>query len=569
MAALALLLVLLGGDVARTLTTYQTEALQAPDRSTFVRVNIEDADAVMVNVCQIDDGYGNALDFLKGVTIRSDADHPISVAEIVLFREIDGLSLSPLMEGSILNLDSGGSYAPHINPARFVEIEVAVMKPGDVPSSGDYERIWEGYIDDPEFGGRGSEIRLAARDPIARLNDTIIESVSTYGGGSPLTQIDVVMQAILDDNMGSGEFPLWVVGSPSFGIEEYKLGNVSVLDALKALADLQGWNLHWLWHESPGEFRLTYYEPDRSNTTADWTFGPDDYYDLPGLKLAQAGIRNAGEVIYLDAAGDEQTVAEQRSTSVATYGRRFIRIDERGSRQIQSSAQASALLTAILDDTEEPIGVQRMDAPFHWPIEVGDVHDYEANGVHYDTTQTWAVFGYTHVLERNRIRTYVQASGKPSGGYTRWRDRELNPNKQYILRTITLPAEAFGGADGEVKASTSASTEEFAAHAPIPDGAILIGMKATGFRANSSDSIEARLDYTFGYSGSPPLPVIFTEVSLSHSVNASSWTTEDSGPLDRQWSAARHAIIISLYADADVEDAKMTSVKLQYLEPVP
>lgn len=452
-----------GGDVARTLTTYQTEAMEAPDRSTFVRVYIENADATMVNVCEIDDGYGGALDFLRSITIEADADHPIGAAEIVLAREIDGLSLSPLMEGSTLNLDSGGSYAPHINPARFVSIETAVMKQGDQPSSGDYEPIWEGYIDEPEFGGLSSEIKLSARDPISRLNDTIIESISTYGGGSPLTEIDVVMQQILDDNMGSGEFPLWVVGDPDFGIEEYDLANVSVLDALKALADLQGWNLHWLWHESPGEFRLTYYEPDRSDTTASWTFGPDDYYDLPGLKLAQSGIRNAGEVVYRDSDGDEQTVTQERSSSVAIYGRRFIRLDERASRQITTSAQATALLTAVLDDLYLPVGAQRMDAPFHWPVELGDVHDYSSNDVHYDTTQTFAVFGFTHIITQNRIRTYINASGQPSGGYRRWHDKEgvtavyshLDTSERSIagdemvgaedtIATITIPGGVLG-----------------------------------------------------------------------------------------------------------------------------
>lgn len=426
MPALLFCLALLAGgaDVARTLTTYQTEALAAPDRAVFSRVRIEDPDGVMVDMTDLE-GY----DFVDSVMIRADADHPISVAEVRLIREIDGLSIAPLIEGSTLNRDSGGSYAPLVNPARAIEIDVAVMKPGDTPDSGDYELLWEGYIDDPEMGGRQSIITLPARDPISRLNDTWIESEATYGGGSPLAAIEDVMQAILDANMGSGEFPLWVVGNPDFGIEEYPLVNVSVLDALKALADLQGWNLHWMWHESPGAFQLTYYEPDRgrpdaSGYTPDWTFGPDDYYDLPGLKLAMTGIRNAGLVKYRDSTGAVQTVSDERSSSIALYNRRFIPIDATRSRSIQTSAQASALLANVLDDTEDPVGTQRMDAPLHWPVELGDMHDYESNDVHYDVTESWAVFGYTHILAKNRMRTYVTASGKPSGGYRRWHHLE-------------------------------------------------------------------------------------------------------------------------------------------------
>jgi len=436
--ALALVLGLLcaGDTMARTLTAAQQDALELRDRSTFVKVYVEDPDSVMVDYTDFD---GRGIDFLDRVHISANADHPISSAQITLWREIDPdgfekLSIAPLIEASVLNRDSGGSYAAATNPARQVEVWTAMLPQGEQPASGDYDLLWDGYVDDVEWGGRSSKLTLFCRDPLSRLNDTIIETVTTYGGGSPLPAIEDVMQQILDEHMGSGAFPLWVEGDPDFGLEEYELGHVSVLAALNTLVDLIGWNLHWRWQESPGEFRLTLYQPVRdrailSGYTPDWTFGPNDYYDLPGVRLPLSGVRNAGEVIYLDVNGDKQTVTEERSGSTAEFYRRFLRLDERGGRHIQTAAQASALLSSILDDLSVPPLLQNVDAPFHWPIELGDVFDFASNDVHYDTTKSLAVFGYTHILEagqdgRGRIRTLIDTSGQPSGGYRRWLARE-------------------------------------------------------------------------------------------------------------------------------------------------
>jgi hypothetical protein len=204
------------------------------------------------------------------------------------------------------------------------------------------------------------------------------------------------------------------------------------MEALRALRDLIGWNLHWRWNVAAGAFRITFYEPIRdraslSGFTPDWTFGPDDYYDLPGVKLSLGGVRTAGELLYLDADGVEQTETDDRSGPTAAFGDRFMRLDYRGSRSIQTQAQAAALIGSVLDDVSVPPLLQKMDAPFHWPVELCDVHNFTTNDVHYDTTQTLAVFGYTHILEPRRIRTLIDSSGQPSGGYRRWLAKEHIP----------------------------------------------------------------------------------------------------------------------------------------------
>lgn len=386
--------------------------LAATNRRTFVRVKVEDADGVMQDV-----GDLSNEDLFDDLTIEASTDQLISRATLSLWRAVGEKSLAPLMEGSTLNRDSGGFYAPVLNPNRSITVEVATLEQGETLVSTDWALIFDGLVDELDWAG--PQVKLHARDRVAELNDTMISTVTTYGDDGGSKNIDDVMQDILDDVFGVDAWPLAVIGTPILPIAEYELGNVSVLDALKALADLIGWNIHYRWNRAEQEFRLTFWEPDRANVEPFWTFGPDDYYDVSKIALGVEGIRNVAEVVYTDVNGDEQTVDDDRPTSVALYGERFIRVDARGT-SIVTATQANNLLAAVLDDLQNPKVNQVIEAALFWPIDLGDVHTYEANGVHYDTDQTWACFAYVHEISPDRVRTTISAAGRPSGGFARW-----------------------------------------------------------------------------------------------------------------------------------------------------
>lgn len=443
--------------MARTTTTAQDTALAATDRRTYVRVKVEDPDGSLVDV-----GDLSSTDFFDQAIIEASSDAPISRGTFSFWRAAGALSLSPLMEGSTLNRDSGSSYAPLINPGRQITVEVATLLPSATLTSGDWVLIWDGLIDDLDWGAE--RITVHARDRMAQLNDTIIESVSTYGADNGSEDITEVMQEILDDTFGASVWPLTTIGTPAFAIMEYELGNVSVLDALKALADLIGWNLHYRWDESESEFRLTLYEPDRSSTAPTYTFNPDDYYTISNAALGVQGIRNKGEVVYTDTSGDYQSVTDTRSTSVGIYGTRFIRLDAQGT-SILTATQANNLLAALLDDLEDPKAVQTLEAAFHWPIELGDIHTYAANGVHYDTAQNWACFAYTHTIAPDRMRTMIQAAGKPSGGFRRWHQK-ARPD----LRRTVPAVEVTFDANGETVVSAAGDANTVALYVTVGDG---------------------------------------------------------------------------------------------------
>lgn len=400
----------------RTYTLAQGEALASPDRTTFVQVWFQHADGGLYNVCDL---LGE--DFFDSVTIDANTDNPISSATFTLKRKSGQHSLVPLDEDSLVNRDSSGTYAPFLNPYRYVRVEVATLATdAGPPVESDWVYLWQGITDEVDWGGE-SNIRVRARDPMARLNDTFIETTATYGDDGGGESVEEVMQEILDAYITSPTMTL-AYSATSFDVREYDLENVTVLAALQELADLIGWNLTWKWNAAASDLRLTLWEPARTSTASAYSFEPDDYYMIPRTSLNLEGIRNAGEVDYVTAAGVHSTASETRTDSVALYGRRFIRIDARGT-SVVTSTQAANLLDAVLDDLEEPNVLQEVDCAFFWPCELGDIYAFTPND-HYSTTQTYAVFGYRHVLSGTQKRTYLTVAGKPSGGYQRWHNRE-------------------------------------------------------------------------------------------------------------------------------------------------
>lgn len=398
--------------MARLISTEQLAVLNSPDRTTYVRVKIEDPDGTMQDVTSL-----NGANFLNECTIEHSTDYPVSSATIALWRRVGDQSLAPLIEESRANRDQYANYAPFLNPHRQVTVEIASLHAMFPVTSSDWIELWKGAIDEVQWGGFPSRVVIRCRDILADLNDTIIETTGTYGHDGTLPNIATVSQEILDDNETG--LTLAVPEVVAFGIYEYELGNVSVLDGLKALADLPGANLHMRWSDIAAEHQLTLWMPDRDATAADWTIGPEDYYDVQRLDLSLAGIRNVVDVVYTDTNGTEQTEQASDGASIAFYGRRFMRIDARGT-SITSSGQASSLATSLVSDLALPPAVQEIESAFWWPLELGDMVTYSANGEHYDSDQTWATFAYRHVLSPDKCRTFITARGQPSGGYARW-----------------------------------------------------------------------------------------------------------------------------------------------------
>lgn len=241
------------------------------------------------------------------------------------------------------------------------------------------------------------------------------------------TDVEVVIQQILDDNLGAGAVTLWCPVSPGWEIVWFLVSRQSTFTEIKALADQIGWGLRFMDNAGTPELKL--FDPNRATTTSLRSFGPADVDELKSLKVEWQGIRNAIRVIYsdsqdLDAGGNPKRKMIERtdSASIAKYGRLFAEIAEGSNSNIDSATESQALADAVLSDLSEPTAdMQAILAVFFAFVEITDLYTLTADGVHFSANQKLAVSSYQHHAGAGDIDTTIRLRGKPaSNGKKGW-----------------------------------------------------------------------------------------------------------------------------------------------------
>ena len=377
----------------------------------FLRVEAANANGTMIDLST----------WCETVDVEADLDNGASRCTIALARESGSggtQSLAPFMGASVLNRDNAAAYAPLLHPNRTVRVSTAVCLPGVGPGVGDWRVLFNGYTDDVQSGA--SPVTVSCRDNVKPLLDTHIEVPRSYGAVAPGVDAATVMQSIINDNVANPPaLVLGPQGSPSWSLLTYLQDTVRVYEAIRALALQIGWDVRMRW--SGATELLTLYQPARTKTVADFSLGPNEYVALPSLSINDDTIRNYVEVSYTDAiTGIVSTVAAFDPASITAFGRRYMRIAESASSNIDSSAEAQAMADAALADLAFPRAAQEVEATYFWPVELGDLVSFAPNGVHYDSTQLLAVASFRHHLEHGSGTTTLRTSGKPAGAYAAW-----------------------------------------------------------------------------------------------------------------------------------------------------
>lgn len=407
----------------RSLNALEVAALASPNRTTRYRVWVDSTGAgAFVNLSSIQ-GY----DFVQEVSYGSSVDQPVDTAQVKLARSVFHLSLNPLMGTSKLN-NAGALVAA----GRRIYIETVTVRLDAPIQANQWRRVFDGYID--EVDPTGESMTLDCRDLGALLVDTFIETERTYGSTAGVA-LHTVIQSIITDNIntpGLGNVSLLVPTAPTLLLLTYKQNKQTVMDAITALADQIGWSVRYKWDTTTQAFQLTLYVPDRAKTTADYSFGPDDYYDIKGLKVSRKDVRNVVQVVYDDKSVStalplRQRVIVQDLTSIAQYGRRWMEMAEASTSQIDTAAEANTMAQAALADLSQPYADHQVEADYHFCSELGDLYTFLANGQHYDAAQKFAVVGVKHDLTPDQTRSTFTTRGKPSTGYRRWLRLEGRP----------------------------------------------------------------------------------------------------------------------------------------------
>jgi hypothetical protein len=220
------------------------------------------------------------------------------------------------------------------------------------------------------------------------------------------------------------------------------------MDALLARVDQIGWALRYKWDATTASFRLTLYDVQRGKTTPDWSFGPDDYYDVSGLKISNKDVRNVVQLIYSNkASGTRDKVVVTNTASAQKYGERFAEIAEASASQIDTPIEANAMAQAILSDLCEPGAEHAITTDYFFATELGDYYQYLPNAKHYDALQKWAVISVRHELNaEGKCTSTITTRGKPATAYKRWLRIEGRPGVAPAAGYLAPDAPAAVGA---------------------------------------------------------------------------------------------------------------------------
>jgi len=422
------------------------------DTVVHARVKVEDGNAAMVDVDSLDGGP-----WLLSAEWGADNDAPGDTAAIVLARESERFSLSPLVTTSKLNLiprDHTGTFDPLLAITRKVEIWTARVPVNVAPLAGDWVLDFEGRISLVDPGG-DNQVMLSCRDLNAPIMNAYIEEDLPYSVGAS-TPVETVMQQIIDAWVASPP-TLKVPYTPAWIIKAFEQRREPTMTAIRTLAQQIGWDLRYKWDPSTQTFLLTLFDIDRDGkSNGGGYFTNDQYTSLPNFAIDESRIRNVVRVVFPSSEAADPgapTVVDgltgtaswwgqnekgepvgawvqyEDAASIARYGRRFCELAEGETSQVDTLPEAERMAIGGVKDMAEPDVAAVVDYVGPFPeIELADVQTLEGDGVHTTAAQTLAVKSIRHSIGADGAgKSSASLRGKPALGVSRWLAIESRP----------------------------------------------------------------------------------------------------------------------------------------------
>lgn len=470
----------LGGDVAAAI---EKAIAAAMGQTTALLVEVEDSGDVWRDLTDL-----AGRDFVNGAEITTTSDDQISNATVRVQRAIFFDSLAPLAQGPRIE---ALATLPLLRPGARIRISSQMLPLGAEPGTA-WVRLFEGYIERVSapaeeitltcrdkaslLQGRWIEservygvwapsraiavgtvvlptrdapnVSAASRYMICTVAGTTHASTEptwpAKGAGTTVTDgtvtwqeqatylgtpAEVLLQSLLDDNLGAGEVTLYCPVSPAWYIRDYNQKKQSLWDALRTITDQIGWDLRYVWNSDTSAFELTFFEVDRS-AGGIYELGPDKYREITTCDQDLESVRNVVVVKYydratLDAQGNPTpaTVTRNDSASEVAYGRRWMEVAEDSTSQIDTSTEANVLAAAILSDLKDPYVTLTTQVEHLSFLNLHDVVTVLRDGLHLGGDPDLAIIGIRHTfgpdLDSGGMTEFT-FYGRPITGRSKW-----------------------------------------------------------------------------------------------------------------------------------------------------
>jgi hypothetical protein len=291
-----------------------------------------------------------------------------------------------------------------------------------------YDLLFDGLLGDGIDSSFG-KIELQCRDHSKRLQDAFIKPAfsgepqvfGTAGGQAAQT----VIQNIINANVTSPPTVSTPV-APGFNVLEYQLEYQTVWSAIQQVAMQIGWFI--AYQRVGGSFVLRFIEPPRSKTTPDETLSWTSDFYKQDLSTHDHDIRNVVEIRFRDVDGLKTSVTATDSASVASFGERYMLIEEGDTSFIKTTTDATRMANAALADLSQLSGATRVEMPYY-PLELFDLVQITYPKLS-NTNDKYAVESIQHEFvfgEQPRFRTTFVGTERVIGGRDVWLKIEKRP----------------------------------------------------------------------------------------------------------------------------------------------
>lgn len=454
----------------------------------YATLDVEDADLAWRNAGALAIGTDTALeDFFNSASWTETIDQNTPLMSAVLRRDVGNYSLSPYRSDSPANARTDGTFGPVLDIHRHWRIRGCVMPRGAIPDETSYRELQAGRLDlidiQDDRDGQEGTITVQGRGMEQDVIDSYVMTPGRQYGNLASTELaEVVIQNMLDDQMGVDEVPLAVPTGTGFGVSRFTQEQGPLMPQVTEVAALAASVLRYR-HDSADANLFTLIIPNRSPTTPDWVIGPEEWRAYTLNRIDKSGIRNYIKAKYPDstlnsvqtvispaaepgtvtaAAGVATFSASQAgvlavgaiivvadrpykvltfdgttgatlsgeatftaatwhtSASITRYGLRPLLIDFTKKAQVVSFAAAGNTVDALRSDLEDPAVERAIDVDGLWFVQLYDYVQLNPDGKNFNEVSFGGVTAITQKYENGMLRGIIGLRGKPSGGYRRW-----------------------------------------------------------------------------------------------------------------------------------------------------